>query len=162
MTTKKRGRGRPAKVPAYTFKQFAEECDDFDTSPHGGERDVVSIVYQTLQLNGESGELRESILASAAQLGAARVAEHVKKAMRDDKLGREDRRLEPERREKILLEVFDVLYSLTRLMHELASTPEEVAALGFAKCEQRIAERCERGDPIAMKVRRKRQARKSA
>lgn len=79
---------------------------------------MLRLAYTTLGLNGEAGE----------------VAEHIKKALRDD-----DGELTDERRAKITKELGDVLWYLAQTATEIGVPLSEIAAENVAKLASRSA-----------------------
>lgn len=79
---------------------------------------VMGLIYCVLKLNGEAGELAES----------------VGKSMRDENF-----LISVDRRHKLLLELGDVLWYITNAAKELNSTLEEVAILNAEKVSSRKA-----------------------
>ena len=75
----------------------------------------IGLVYTTLGLNGEAGE----------------IAEKVKKLLRDDKTMTE------EHRQELILELGDVLWYVANLAKELDVSLEEVATQNIAKLQSR-------------------------
>jgi NTP pyrophosphatase (non-canonical NTP hydrolase) len=84
----------------------------------------VGLVYTTLGLNGEAGE----------------IAEKVKKLLRDDKTMTE------ERRQELILELGDVLWYLANLAKELDVSLEEIATQNIAKLASRNKRNVIKGD----------------
>lgn len=105
-------------------------------------RDTGSITYPALGLAGESGEALEKAEGLRLEnptkvvVSASRVAEHAKKALRDD-----GERVTPERREAVLRELGDVLWYITATADELGSSLEEVAK----KNVEKLLDRSKRG-----------------
>ena len=95
------------------FAEYQEIIETFAVYPR--ENELAAISYLTLGLNGEAGE----------------VAEQLKKAIRNDG------HVSPERRARILDEIGDVLWYITRIAAELDSTVEKVATANVNKLEQR-------------------------
>ncbi len=77
-----------------------------------------AIVYPTLGLNGEAGE----------------VADKVKKTIRDF-----DGDFDPERRRAIAMELGDVMWYAATLAHDLGYTLSEIAEMNLAKLQSRVA-----------------------
>lgn len=95
------------------FAEYQEIIETFAVYPRDNE--LTAISYLALGLNGEAGE----------------VAEQLKKAIRNDG------HISPERRARILDEIGDVLWYITRIAIEFDSTIEEVAEANVNKLEQR-------------------------
>ena len=101
-------------------------------------RGTGSITYTALGLAGEAGEVLEKVeglgLENPAKgvVSASRVAEHAKKALRDD-----GETVTPERREKIVNELGDVLWYITATAAELGLTLEDVARANIKKLVDR-------------------------
>lgn len=95
------------------YQKAAEE-----TAIYPGQGTVQGLVYCTLKLNGEAGE----------------VAEHVGKALRDD-----NSIITDERRTKLKLELGDVLWYLANAAGELDMTLEQVAQANIEKLKSRKA-----------------------
>jgi len=105
-------------------------------------RGTGSITYTALGLAGEAGEVLEKVeglgLENPAKVvvSASRVAEHAKKALRDD-----GEVVTPERREKIVNELGDVLWYAAATAAELGLTLEDVARANIKK----LVDRSKRG-----------------
>jgi NTP pyrophosphatase (non-canonical NTP hydrolase) len=95
------------------FDDYQKTIKDFAVYPR--ENELTAISYLALGLNGEAGE----------------VAEQVKKAIRNDG------RITEERRAKILDEIGDVLWYISRIAIEFDVSLAEVAAHNVAKLEHR-------------------------
>ena len=95
------------------FEDYQEIIETFAVYPRDNELAAVS--YLALGLNGEAGE----------------VADEVKKAIRNDGL------ISSERRAKILGEIGDVLWYITRLAIEFDTPLEEIAQANIDKLEKR-------------------------
>lgn len=101
-------------------------------------RGTGSITYTALGLAGEAGEVLEKVeglgLENPAKsvVSASRVAEHAKKALRDD-----GEAITPERREKIVNELGDVLWYAAATAAELGLTLEDVARANIKKLVDR-------------------------
>lgn len=97
-------------------------------------RGTGAITYPALGLAGESGEVLEKVeglgLENPAKVvvSASRVAEHAKKALRDD-----GEKITPERREAIVKELGDVLWYITATANELGLTLEDIAKKNVEK-----------------------------
>lgn len=92
-----------------------------DTAYYPGRNlDLMGLMYATLKLNGEAGEF----------------AEHVGKAIRDDK-----GMITPDRKNKLIKELGDVMWYLAALSSELETSLQEVALLNLVK----LADRKNRG-----------------
>lgn len=97
-----------------------------------GKDTPLGLAYVALKMNGEAGEF----------------AEHVGKAMRDDRYGQPVQHLEhafhetltPSRHELLVKEIGDVLWYLSAACNELGVTLSEAAALNLEK----LADRSER------------------
>lgn len=104
-----------------------------------GQGTALGLIYCSLKLNGEAGEL----------------AEHVGKAMRDDSLtplnhlggsvARIDQKLTPERRELIIKEIGDCLWYLSALCNELGITLAYAMLSNLLKLTSRTARNSLRG-----------------
>lgn len=90
------------------------------TAVYPGRGSVLGLIYVSLKLNGEAGE----------------VAENVGKSMRDD-----NSEITPERRRKLLLELGDTLWYLAAAASELGFSLEDVAKANVEK----LLSRQERG-----------------
>jgi len=105
-------------------------------------RGTGSITYTALGLAGEAGEVLEKVEGlglenpAKAVVSASRVAEHAKKALRDD-----GEAITSERREKIVNELGDVLWYITATAAELGLTLEDVARANIKK----LVDRSKRG-----------------
>ena len=95
------------------FEDYQEIIETFAVYPRDNELAAVS--YLALGLNGEAGE----------------VADEVKKAIRNDG------HISSERRAKILGEIGDVLWYITRLAIEFDTPLEEIAQANIDKLEKR-------------------------
>ncbi len=95
------------------FDEYQQAIEKFAVYPR--EQELTAISYLTLGLNGEAGE----------------VAEQVKKAIRNDG------QITDERRAKILDEIGDVLWYVSRIASEFGASLGEVAEQNVAKLEQR-------------------------
>ena len=95
------------------FDEYQESIEKFAVYPR--ESRLWAISYLTLGLNGEAGE----------------VAEQVKKAVRNDG------EITEERRKKILDEIGDVLWYVSRIASEFNVPLEEIAVKNVEKLEQR-------------------------
>lgn len=122
----------------YSYQKLATR-----TAIYPGQGTPMGLIYVALKMNGEAGEL----------------AEHIGKAMRDDDLIRQydiydfrtgeltdsnsfqNGELAPERREKIIKEIGDVLWYLSAACNELGITLSEAAIVNLEK----LASRTERG-----------------
>ena len=87
------------------FKEYQTQTKETAIYPKG-------FTYPALGLSGEAGE----------------VAEHIKKALRDD-----DGKMTPERKEKLKKELGDVLWYLSQLSTELGLDLAEVAQCNLDK-----------------------------
>ena len=100
------------------------------------------ITYTALGLAGEAGEVLEKVEGlglenpAKAVVSASRVAEHAKKALRDD-----GEAVTSERREKIVNELGDVLWYAAATAAELGLTLEDVARANIKK----LVDRSKRG-----------------
>jgi NTP pyrophosphatase (non-canonical NTP hydrolase) len=95
------------------FHEYQEQAESTATYP-----EAYRIVYPTLGLAGEAGEL----------------ANKVKKVIRDD--GNE---LSPEKRDAILAEVGDVLWYCSAICSDLDASLEAIAEENIAKLQSRAA-----------------------
>lgn len=95
------------------FEDYQEIIEAFAVYPRDNE--LVAVSYLALGLNGEAGE----------------VADEVKKAIRNDG------EISAERRAKILDEIGDVLWYITRLAIEFDTPLVEIARANVEKLEQR-------------------------
>lgn len=95
------------------FHDYQTIVETFAVYPRDNE--LISLSYLALGLNGEAGE----------------VAEEVKKAIRNDG------RITMTRRERIIDEVGDVLWCITRIAIEFNTSLAEIAALNIDKLEKR-------------------------
>lgn len=86
------------------------------TAIYPEQNSFVGLNYCTLKLNGEAGE----------------VAEHVGKAMRDDRF-----QLTSDRRDKLILELGDVLWYVAMIAIELEVSLNFVADLNIQKLKSR-------------------------
>lgn len=98
------------------FEDYQKIIETFAVYPRDNE--LLAISYLALGLNGEAGE----------------VAEQVKKAIRNDGA------ITEERRRKILDEIGDVLWCITRLAIEFDVSLEKIAQANVEKLEKRRAE----------------------
>ena len=96
----------------YSFQLFARDAKDFADYPNNGERDALSLAFTALELNGAAGS----------------VADYVGEALKKDKFGQQDRRLEPVRRTLIEASIGDLLFWAARVAHESGLTLEECAS----------------------------------
>ncbi len=106
-----------AVVGERTFDYYAGRA--VSTAIYPGAGTFGGLTYAALGLNGEAGEL----------------AEHVKKAMRDDGAV-----LTPERRVKLVAELGDVLWYAAAVARELDVSLAEVARLNISKLDARKRE----------------------
>lgn len=95
------------------FEDYQKTIETFAVYPRDNEMTAIS--YLTLGLNGEAGE----------------VADEVKKAIRNDG------HISPERRARILDEIGDVLWYVTRLAVELDTPLADIAQANIDKLEKR-------------------------
>ena len=95
------------------FDEYQQAIEKFAVYPR--EPELTAIGYLALGLNGEAGE----------------VAEQVKKAIRNDG------QITDERRAKILDEIGDVLWYVSRIASEFGASLGDVAAQNVAKLEER-------------------------
>lgn len=98
------------------FEDYQKIIETFAVYPR--ENELIAISYLALGLNGEAGE----------------VADEVKKAIRNDG------QISPERRAKILDEIGDVLWYITRLTIEFDTPLSEIAWANIEKLEKRRQE----------------------
>jgi len=94
------------------LNEYQKEARNTALYPGMGE----SMIYPTLGLCGESGE----------------VAEKVKKILRDN-----DGVVTPEKRKELIKELGDVLWYISNCASELNVTLEEVAAINISKLKKR-------------------------
>lgn len=90
-----------------------------ETAIYPGKQGILGIIYCALKLNGEAGE----------------VAEEVGKALRDD-----NHVIKPDRRERLLYELGDVLWYLANEAEELGYSLEQVAQANLVKLARRKAQ----------------------
>ncbi|MEO6589309.1 MAG: nucleoside triphosphate pyrophosphohydrolase family protein [Pyrinomonadaceae bacterium] len=95
------------------FEEYQKIIETFAVYPRDSE--LLAISYLALGLNGEAGE----------------VADQVKKAIRNDG------HISAERRAKILDEIGDVLWYITRLAIEFDTPLEVIAGANVEKLEKR-------------------------
>lgn len=95
------------------FDEYQRAIENFAVYPR--ENKLAAISYLALGLNGEAGE----------------VAEQIKKAIRNNG------EITTERRQKILDELGDVLWYLTRMAIEFDSSVGEIAQMNFDKLDAR-------------------------
>jgi NTP pyrophosphatase (non-canonical NTP hydrolase) len=95
------------------FEDYQKIIETFAVYPRDNE--LIAISYLALGLNGEAGE----------------VADEVKKAIRNDG------HISPERRAKILDEIGDVLWYITRLTIEFDTSLAQIAQANIEKLEKR-------------------------
>jgi NTP pyrophosphatase (non-canonical NTP hydrolase) len=95
------------------FEDYQKIIETFAVYPRDNE--LLAISYLALGLNGEAGE----------------VADEVKKAIRNDG------HISPERRAKILDEIGDVLWYITRLAIEFDTPLSAIAQANIDKLEER-------------------------
>lgn len=95
------------------FEEYQEVIEGFAVYPRDNE--LAAISYLALGLNGEAGE----------------VADQVKKAIRNDG------RINDERRKKIIDELGDVLWYVTRIAIEFDVSMTDVAASNVEKLQNR-------------------------
>jgi NTP pyrophosphatase (non-canonical NTP hydrolase) len=100
------------------FTEYQRRTRETAIYPHAGEQHIDGLLYLTLGLCGEGGE----------------VANKIKKVVRDS-----GGVVEPERLIAIAEECGDVLWYLARLCAEMGVDLGEVAALNIAKLESRHA-----------------------
>lgn len=105
------------------FKEYEETAAKTAIYPGRG-TSVLGLMYVALKLNGEAGEF----------------AEHLGKAIRDEKLGMGEDRVRTKKRELLIKELGDVLWYLAAGAHELGTTLEEVARVNNAKLLKRYEE----------------------
>jgi NTP pyrophosphatase (non-canonical NTP hydrolase) len=103
-----------------TFDQYQYETERTAMYPAAGEGNISGILYATLGLAGEAGEIPNK----------------VKKILRDD-----DGVLTPEKRQAILDEIGDVLWYAARLATELGANFGDLADNNLNK----LADRANRG-----------------
>ncbi len=94
-----------------TFKEYQQRSNATAIYP-----DSVRIMYPTLGLNGEAGE----------------VAEKVKKMIRDN-----NNILDDDKKAEIAKEIGDVLWYISALCRDIGVSLEEVANINIAKLESR-------------------------
>lgn len=134
-------RCKPSKpvVKTFTFEDYEESVTKLARYPHAGERDALALSYCALGLAGEAGE----------------VANDLKKAIRDEKLGYQDRRLEPSRRAAIEEELGDVLWYAARLAAEVGTSMGVVAKRNIDKLHARVRAAAASGEQWAVDALRK-------
>lgn len=98
------------------FEDYQQIIETFAVYPR--ESELAALSYLALGLNGEAGE----------------VADQLKKAIRNDG------KITPERRRKILEEVGDVLWCVTRIAIEFDTPLAEIARANVDKLEKRRRE----------------------
>ena len=136
---------RRRTLETLTFEHYASNIEDFVFYPNCGERDAAALAYCSIALAGEVGE----------------VSDQIKKALRDEGLGRQDRRLEPDRRRAIGLELGDAMFYLFRLCEEVGYSPADVARMNLNKLDTRMEILASEGHAAAKKTLRKRRLRKA-
>ncbi len=99
-----------------SMNQYQESTQDTAMYPGAGEGDLQAILYTTLGLAGEAGEIPNK----------------VKKILRDD-----NGILTPEKREAIIGEIGDVLWYVARLADELNVRLGDVAEMNLDKLQSR-------------------------
>ena len=122
-----------------TFEKYQEQATK--TAIYPGQRSALGLAYTALKLNGEAGEF----------------AEHVGKAIRDDRLieaqlinhngsgGTEMRLLTEERRASLIKEIGDVLWYLSAACNELGVTLSDAALVNLEKLRDRASRNALRG-----------------
>lgn len=108
------------------------------TAVYPGQGTLEGVVYCALGVNGEAGEFTEKMLqavfwAASMQVGASKVAEMAKKALRDD------HGVTPVRRDAMLKELGGQLWYIANLAHELGATLSEVAGGNIEQLADRQA-----------------------
>lgn len=110
-----------------TFQDYSDAALALAIYPGRGE--ALGLSYVALKMNGEAGEF----------------AEHVGKAIRDDRFGNDDNEtmspvpLEADRKALLKKEIGDVLWYLAAAADELGSSLNEIAAENIAKLQDRKA-----------------------
>lgn len=94
------------------FNQYQRAAQDFAVYPDNGAQTVNEVVYTTLGLNGEAGEL----------------ADHVKKIIRDD-----HGEITNERQRALIRELGDCLWYVAMCASELGVTLADVASINIGK-----------------------------
>ena len=128
-----------------TFNEYQKAAAETATYRKGlPMKELLGPIYPALGLNGEAGEVAnetaerflntciESFLFLKLNAKAGGVAEHVKKMIRND-----NGVLTVERKEKLLLEMGDVLWYLAALATELDENLSTVADLNIHKLGKR-------------------------
>jgi NTP pyrophosphatase (non-canonical NTP hydrolase) len=103
-----------------TLDMWLKETDKTAIYPNEFTKDLAGVVYLTLGLAGESGE----------------VADEIKKIIRNDK-----GIITPERKKKLCLEMGDVMWYWLRLTKELDLDITEIMAENLKKLSQRYEHR---------------------
>lgn len=115
---------------AYTHSEFINEVtlndyqdmvENFAIYPDAGSGSPLAVMYTGFGLNGEAGE----------------VADHIKKAIRDDGYAKDDNNLTDERFELVVKEIGDVLWYAANLARELDITLGQVAMINIDKLHHR-------------------------
>jgi NTP pyrophosphatase (non-canonical NTP hydrolase) len=99
-----------------TFKEYQDEVDKASFYPGANTGSIQAIIYGTLALNGEAGE----------------VAEKVKKIWRD-----KDGFYSIDDRQAIIKELGDTMFYITRIASELGYELEDVAQINVEKFRAR-------------------------
>ena len=99
-----------------SMNQYQEFTQDTAMYPDAGEGSINAIIYTTLGLSGEAGEIPNK----------------VKKILRDD-----NGEISEEKRLAILAEIGDVLWYVARLADELGSRLGDIAEANIKKLEDR-------------------------
>lgn len=99
-----------------TMEEYQKRAQE--TMIYPGRGAFMGLMYTTLKLNGEAGE----------------IADKVGKVLRDD-----GGYLRPEVREALALELGDVLWYISALANELGSSLESIASENLAKLARRQA-----------------------
>lgn len=107
----------------YSFSEYAEDAGA--TAIYSGRGTVDGLIYATLGLTGEAGE----------------IANQVKKINRDD-----DGILTPDRASKIWSELGDVLWYAQAVAHEIGTDLASVAQMNVDKLRYRAAKGTIHGD----------------
>jgi len=103
-----------------TLEQWLKETDRTAIYPDSFTKNLAGVVYLTLGLAGESGE----------------VADEIKKIIRND-----NGIITPERKKKLCLEMGDVMWYWLRLTKELELDIEDIMAENLKKLSQRYEHR---------------------
>lgn len=119
-----------------TFDDYQQAA--LATAVYPGQGTLSGMLYCALGINGEAGEFTEKTLqavfwAASMQVGASKIAEMAKKALRDDG------GVTPVRRDAMLKELGGLLWYIANLAHELNTSLSEVAAGNIEQLADRQA-----------------------